>query len=375
MTKIGKYKFEHPIIQGGMGIGISWNRLAGAVSKEGGLGVISSVGTSYYQYPKYAGELVDGKPKAANFCSPEALKEIFKRARKICGNTPLGANVMVALSEYKANVIAACEAGANIIISGAGLPIALPDIVIQKDYDLQNLPEDLAEHAKSYPDVALVPIISSGRALKLICMKWKKYGRIPDAIIVEGPKSGGHQGFSLEQCSMEEYQLENIIPEVLKEAAEWGDIPVFAAGGIWDKDDIDWFIGIGCAGVQMGTRFIATHECDAPDYYKQLLINTNAEDIKLGGSPVGLPSRRIITNLHELIANGEAPKIKCISNCVKDCHNGIGAKREGYCIADRLADAILDRPETGLYFSGANGFRVNEIISVHELMKKLTEGE
>ncbi|MDD5213680.1 MAG: nitronate monooxygenase [Candidatus Gracilibacteria bacterium] len=357
-VKIGKWPIKIPIIQGGMGVGISWDGLAGAVSINGGLGVISSVGTGYYQFPKFAGKLINGRPNDENFCSSEALKEIFKNARKKCGDAPLATNIMHALTDFKAGVISACEAGTNIIISGAGLATSLP------------------EYTKDYPDVALVPIISSAQAAKIFCKKWSKsYSRLPDAFIVEGPKSGGHQGFAFEDCEKPEYQLEAIIPEILEEVAKWGEIPVFAAGGIWDKADIDKFIEMGCVGVQMGTRFIATHECDAPEYYKQLLIASNENDIVLGESPVGLPSRRLYTNLHKLMAREKAPKIACISNCVSACKHGEGAKKVKYCIADRLADAIMDKRETGLYFTGTNGYRVNEIISVHELLQKLTQGE
>ncbi len=357
-VKIGKWLIKIPIIQGGMGVGISWDKLAGAVSVNGGLGVISSVGTGYYQFPKFAGKLINQRPDDEHFCSAEALKEIFKNARTKCGNAPLATNIMVALSDYKENVIAACEAGTNIIISGAGPATHLPALT----YD--------------YPDVALVPIVSSKKAAAFFCKIWKaKYNRLPDAIVVEGPKSGGHQGFAFEDCEKAEFQLEAIIPEILEEVKNWGEIPVFAAGGIWDKTDIDKFVAMGCAGVQMGTRFIATHECDAPDYYKNLLIASNENDIVLGESPVGLPSRRIYTKLHKLIAREKAPKIACISNCVSQCKHGDGAKRVGYCIADRLADAILDQRETGLYFTGTNGYRVNEIISVAELLEKLTQGE
>lgn len=357
-VKIGKWLIKIPIIQGGMGVGISWDRLAGAVSINGGLGVISSVGTGYYQFPKFAGKLINGRPNDENFCSPEALKEIFKNARKKCGDAPLATNIMVALSDYKENVIAACEAGTNIIISGAGPATHLPALTCD------------------YPDVALVPIVSSKKAAAFFCKIWKtKYNRLPDAIVVEGPKSGGHQGFAFEDCEKPEYQLEAIIPEILEEVKLWGEIPVFAAGGVWDKNDIDKFIEMGCAGVQMGTRFIATHECDAPEYYKNLLIASTENDIVLGESPVGLPSRRLYTNLHKLMKREKAPKIACISNCVIACKHGDGAKKVGYCIADRLADAILDNRETGLYFTGTNGYRVSEIISVHELLQKLTQGE
>ncbi|RXJ75350.1 2-nitropropane dioxygenase [Arcobacter sp. F155] len=359
--KIGKYEIKHPIIQGGMGVGISWDQLAGNVSKEGGLGVISSVGTGYY---KDASENVNivyrkDKPKdVMNFYSRDAFFEIVENARKICGDAPLACNILYACNDYGRMVKDACEAGINIIITGAGLPTNMP------------------EFTQDYPDVALVPIVSSARALKLICKKWKKYNKVPDAIIVEGPLSGGHQGFKYEDCFKEEFQLENIVGPVIEEAKNWGeDIPIIAAGGIWDKNDIDKFIAMGCTGVQMATRFIGTYECDASPILKDVLLNAKEEDIKLGKSPVGLPARRVVTKLQETIEDGTAPKVVCISNCVAPCHRGVEARAVGYCIADRLGAAYNGDLDTGLFFTGSNGYKLNKIISVHELMEKLTKGE
>lgn len=357
--KIGKYEIKHPIIQGGMGVGISWDRLAGTVSKEGGLGVISAVGTGYYKSENVHIITRKDKPKdVANFYSKDALNEIVKNARKICGDAPLACNILYAINDYGRVVKDACEAGVNIIITGAGIPTNMP------------------EFTKDYPDVALVPIVSSARALKLICKKWKRYNKIPDAVIVEGPLSGGHQGFKYEDCFKEEFQLENIVPPVIEEAKNWGeDIPIIAAGGIWDKNDIDKFLNLGCAGVQMATRFIGTHECDADIALKKVLIDSKEEDIKLMKSPVGLPARAVRTNLQFSIENKTAPKVACISNCVAPCHRGVEAKAVGYCIADRLGAAYQGDLDTGLFFTGSNGYRMDKIISVHELMEKLIKGE
>ena len=358
--KIGKYEIKHPIIQGGMGVGISWDQLAGHVSLEGGLGVISAVGTGYYKKlsPKVNIVMKKDKPKEVlNFYSKDALKEIFDNARKICGNLPLAGNILYAINDYGRVVRDACEAGANIIITGAGIPTNMP------------------EFTKDFPDVALIPIVSSARALKLICKKWQRYGKLPDAVIVEGPLSGGHQGFTYEQCSQEEYQLENIVTPVIEEAKEWGNFPIIAAGGVWDKNDIDKFIALGCAGVQMATRFIGTFECDADAKFKNVLLNAKAEDIQLMKSPVGLPARGVMTNLQFSIENKTAPKVQCISNCVAPCNRGHEAKLVGYCIADRLGAAYNGDVETGLFFSGSNGYRIEKIISVKELMEKLTVGE
>jgi nitronate monooxygenase len=356
--KIGKYTIEKPIIQGGMGVGISWDKLAGTVSKEGGLGVISAVGTGYYEDKKYAHKLVQGKPYSEeNFYSKEGLGKIIENARKICDNKPLAVNILYAINDYGRVVKDACEYGADIIITGAGIPT--------------NMPEFTAD----YPDVALVPIVSSARALKLICRKWKRYNKVPDAVIVEGPLSGGHQGFKYEDCFKEESQLENIVGPVIEEAKNWGDIPVIAAGGIWDKKDIDRFLDLGCAGVQMATRFIGTYECDADANFKKVLLDAKEDDIKLIKSPVGLPARGVITNLQRSIEAGTAPKVACISNCVAPCHRGEEAKAVGYCIADRLSAAYEGDVETGLFFTGSNGYKIDKVISVKELMDKLTHGE
>jgi nitronate monooxygenase len=357
--KIGKYTIEKPIVQGGMGVGISWDQLAGNVSKEGGLGVISAVGTGYYNNKEFSKKLVSDRPLSeANFYSKEGFDAIIKNARKVCGDKPLAANILYAINDYGRVVADACESGIDIIITGAGLPTNMP------------------EFTEGYPDVALVPIVSSAKALKIICKRWKKrYNRVPDAVVVEGPKSGGHQGFTYEQCKMPENQLENIVAPVVAEAALWGDIPVIAAGGVWDKSDIEEMMSLGARGVQMGTRFIGTHECDAHANLKQVLIDCKEDDIQLMSSPVGYPAQGVVTNLTHLVAKREGPEIKCISNCVAPCNRGVEAKEVGFCIADRLSDAYEGNLETGLFFSGTNGYRLKELISVKELLTKLTEGE
>ncbi len=356
--KIGKYVIEKPIVQGGMGVGISWDRLAGNVSLEGGLGVVSSVGTGYYEDKKFSTKNISNKPYSeGNFYSKPALFKIIENARKICGDKPLACNVLYASNDYGRIVTDACEAGIDMIITGAGLPTNMP------------------EFTKDYPDVALIPIVSSARALKLICKKWKRYNKLPDAVIVEGPLSGGHQGFNYEQCFQDEFQLENIVGPVIEEAKKWGSIPIIAAGGIWDKNDIEKFLDLGCDGVQMGTRFIGTYECDAHPEFKKVILDAKEEDIKLLKSPVGLPARGVVTNLQKMIEEKTAPKVACISNCVAPCNRGEEAKAVGYCIADRLSDAYMGKTESGLFFTGANGYRVTELISVKELMDKLTNGE
>jgi len=358
--KIGKHTIEKPIIQGGMGVGISWDQLAGNVSLEGGLGVISSVGTGVYHDREYADKLLkDSRPSEAdNFYSKKALHAIFDNARKICGDRPLACNVLYASVDYDRIVRDACEAGADMIITGAGLPLTMP------------------EATKDYPDVALIPIVSTAKALRILCRRWKKtHNRLPDAVIVEGPLSGGHQGFKYEDCFLPENQLEVILPPVVEEAKNWGNIPVIAAGGVWDHDDIARMMELGADAVQMGTRFIGTKECDAHDNFKQVILDAKEEDITLLKSPVGYPARGVRTNLQTMIEEKTAPKIACISNCVAPCHRGEEAKVVGYCIADRLSDAYDGLIDTGLFFTGSNGYRLNEIITVKELMNKLMYGE
>ncbi len=358
--KIGKYTVEKPIIQGGMGVGISWDQLAGTVSKEGALGVISSVGTGNYHNRKYSDKVLkDNRPSEANnFYSAKALRVIFDNAREICGDKPLACNVLYASVDYNRIVADACEAGADMIITGAGLPLTLP------------------EAAKDYPEVALIPIVSTAKALRILCRRWQKtHNRLPDAVIVEGPLSGGHQGFKYEECFLPENQLEVILPPVVEEAKNWGDIPVIAAGGVWDHDDIVKMMELGASGVQMGTRFIGTQECDAHENFKQVILDAKEEDIKLLKSPVGYPARGVKTNLQTMIEEKTAPKISCVSNCVAPCNRGEEARVVGYCIADRLSDAYDGKVDSGLFFTGANGYRLNEIITVKELLDKLMNEE
>lgn len=357
--KIGKYEIKYPIFQGGMGLGISWDKLAGNVSLEGGLGIISSVGTGYYENRKFINKELNAKPFGSeNFYSTRGLRAIIENARKICGDLPLGVNIMYAANDYARVVKDACEAGINIIVSGAGLPTNLP------------------EFTQNFKEVALVPIISSAKALKIICKRWlQRYDRLPDAVVLEGPLSGGHQGFTYEQCLDPEFSLFNLIPQVKAEIKEWGDFPLIAAGGIWDKNDIEKAISLGADGVQMGTRFIGTHECDADVGFKEVILAAEEKDIELIKSPVGYPARGIRTNLINLVEKRMGPKIQCISNCVSPCQRGKGAKEVGYCIADRLFDSFSGKKETGLFFTGANGYKLKELISVKELMHKLVHGE
>lgn len=351
--KIGKHYIEKPIVQGGMGVGISWDQLAGNVSANGGLGTVSAICTGYYQNMRFVKKEIKGRPFGTeNSYNREALFEIFKNARKICGDRPLACNILHAINDYERVVGDALEAGADIIVTGAGLPLELPRLT------------------EGYPDVAIVPIVSSARALKIICKKWKAAGKMPGAVIVEGPKSGGHQGAKYDELFAPEHQLEAILPPIEEERDKWGDFPIIAAGGIWDREDIDKIMDLGADAVQLGTRFIGTHECDASPVLKQVLLEAREEDIVIVSSPVGYPGRAVKTNLIETLDPGNA-RISCISNCIFPCNKGEGARRVGYCIADSLGDAYLGRLQTGLFFSGANGYRLKEIVHVKDLIDEL----
>lgn len=358
--KIGKYEVKYPIVQGGMGVGISWSSLAGTVSAAGGLGTISSVGTGYYDNCRFATKLVDDRPLGStNTHSREALIEIFKNARKICGDAPLACNILHVITDYKRVVQDAIDAGANIIVTGAGLPTDLAKIVVEK---CQEVGKNITD------DVAIVPIVSSGKALKVIARFWQRAGRLPDAVIVEGPLSGGHQGAKEDELFKPEHSLESILVDVVAERDKWGKMPVIAAGGIWDKADVDRMMALGADAVQLGTRFALTFESDASDGFKQVLLDANEEDVKIVKSPVGYPARAINT---PLIQNLEPRKIKCISNCIVPCNHGEGATKVGYCIADSLGDGMRGKLDNGLFFCGANVFRTNKLQHVQEIIDEL----
>lgn len=351
--KIRNFTLRYPIIQGGMGLGVSWDNLAGAVAKMGCGGTVSSVGTGYWNTKEV--RHINGRPlKPVNFAHTENFKAIVREALvKSEGNGAVGVNVLCALTDYERQIKDAVEAGAKYIISGAGLPLRLPEYV-------------------GNADIALIPIVSSPRVVNLICKRWKRSGRLPDAIVLEGPKSGGHQGYTYEQCFQPEYQLENMTPHVLKACKAWGNIPLIVAGGVWDIKDIETFIDMGVAGVQVATRFIGTYECDASDVFKQVILNSKQRDIRLLKSPVGYPARGIVnTPLVQRVLTGFRPKIPCISNCVTPCDHGKESNRVGYCIADALGDAWGGFLETGLFFTGSNGYRVTKLQSVRELIEKL----
>ena len=354
--KIRNLEVPYPIIQGGMGIGISWDRLAGNVARSGCVGIVSAIGTGY-RYPGLAKTRAGRPDQPENLQNTEALQRILKDALAIAqGRGAVGVNILCAINEYERVVRESLEGGAQLIISGAGLPLSLPD------------------YAKDHPDVALVPIVSSARALKLICKTWeRKFNRLPDAVVLEGPESGGHQGFSLEQCTDPAFSLDALLPSVVQERDLWGSFPVIAAGGVWDRADIDRVMAMGAGGVQMGTRFIGTFECDAHQRFKEVIFQSSKATIALHGSPVGMPARGVMTALHRRIIEGSAPKIKCISNCVSPCEHGKGAIKVGYCIADSLGDSHGGDKQSGLFFTGSNGWKLDELLPVRDLVGEITE--
>ncbi len=346
--KIGKYTPAYPLIQGGMGVRISAHRLAGAVAKAGGIGTIASVGLGLSS-KHYTGKNYFESNKLA-------LADEIAEARKIAGpDGIIAVNCMAALTDYEALVRTSAESGAHVIISGAGLPMQLP------------------EYTKDFPDVALIPIVSSAKAARLIIKKWEKlYHRMPDAIVVEAPgMAGGHLGARTEEVFSPELTLEKVVPELVSflTAEVKADIPVIAAGGIWGREDVLRVFGLGARGVQMGTRFVCTFECDAPDTFKQMYLDATEEDIVLVLSPVGLPGRVIKNPFSEKLADGPPKGDHCTINCLKHC--SLRSEKTGFCIARALTVAHKGDVVDGLIFSGSNAVRCKEIVHVKDVIEDL----
>jgi len=346
---IGDVTAPIPIIQGGMGVGVSMAGLASAAAKAGGIGVIASVliGMDEKDFHK--------DPQAANY---RALEKQIRLAKQAAPNGIIGVNIMVALSDYKETVRIAAKAGADLIISGAGLPLGLPGLI----------PEGC--------NTKLVPIVSSGRAAEILCRRWVlHFSHLPDAVVVEGPKAGGHLGFKAEDIDSPENYIENLVPQVIEavkpfEQKSGQAVPVIAAGGIYTGEDIYRFIQMGAAGVQMGTRFVVTHECDASDKFKQAYIKAKKEDVTIIKSPVGMPGRALRSNFIEKAeAGGKKPR-KCLCKCIKTCHY----PDTPYCIGMALINAQKGNINSGFVFCGSNVWRVNKIVSVQELMDELVQG-
>lgn len=346
--RIGNLCIDKPIIQGGMGVGISLSRLASAVANEGGIGVISSVGLGVLeQYPR-----MNFRDANIHF-----LRKEIRKARELTAGV-IGLNIMVAMSDYDNLLECAIEEEVDVIFLGAGLPLHFP-----KSISLTNL------------KTQIVPIISSARAAQLIFHYWEKnFGRVPDGVVVEGPLAGGHLGFKINQIDDPDFKLEKIIPEILMVTGTFErrlnkEIPVIAAGGIYTGADIYKYLKMGVKGVQMATRFVATHECDASDEFKQSYINCKKEDIAIIDSPVGLPGRAIRNGFLQEVSEGTKMPFKCPWKCLKTCN----FRTAPYCIAEALCNAQKGELLKGFTFAGANAYKVDKIISVKNLFKILQE--
>ncbi len=349
---IGKYTSKYPIIQGGMGIRISASKLSAAVANAGGIGVVSTVALGL-DSPYYTKEKATSKDYfSANIL---ALQDELKMARKLSPKGIIGVNCMVAISDYEQMVRTSAEFGAQIIFSGAGLPFGLPDFV------------------SDYPDVAVVPIISSVKAASIIIRKWERvHKRMPDGFVVETPNSaGGHLGAKPEEITDPDFSLEKVIPEVLsyldKEAQL--KIPVVGAGGIFNHEDILKMMGLGAHAVQLGSRFVCTDECDASDEFKELFMKAKKEDIVIVKSPVGMPGRAIRNEFTERFEKGLDVDDKCFAKCLKHC--ACRDNRETYCIASVLDKAQRGNIAEGLFFAGSNAWRIKKIVPVQTLMDEL----
>lgn len=343
--RIGDLTARVPIIQGGMGVGISLSGLAAAVADEGGIGVIATAGIGMME-PDFFGNFLDANTRA--------LRREIRKAREATRGI-LGVNIMVALSNHGELVRVAIDEGIDIIFSGAGLPLNLP------------------RFRKPSDKTKLVPIVSSGRAAGLLCKRWtEKFDYLPDAIVVEGPRAGGHLGFKTEQLFDPDYALDKLVPEVIdavRPYAKQGSkpLPVIAAGGIFTGADIFKFMELGASGVQMGTRFVTTHECDASAEFKQAYLDAKQDDIVIIKSPVGMPGRAIRNSFINAIERGEKAPYKCPYHCIITCDY----LNSPYCIALALINAQRGSLSQGFAFAGANAYRTTSIISVKELINTL----
>jgi len=343
--RIGNLAITVPVIQGGMGVGISLSGLAAAVANEGGVGVISSAGLGLL-YKEFSKDFLEA--------SIIGLKEEIRKAReKTLG--VIGVNVMVAMTNFGDMIKTAISEKVDMITAGAGLPLDLPSFLNKES------------------NTKLVPIVSSARAARIICEKWKaNYDYLPDAIIVEGPRAGGHLGFKEEQINDLDYSLEKLVPEILGELKLFEEkydkkIPLIAAGGIYTGEDINNIIKLGAAGVQMGTRFVTTDECDASPAFKQAYIDALSSDIEIIKSPVGMPGRAILSNFIKKVRDGKKQPKQCPFKCIKTCD----ISKSPYCIIVALINALKGNFENGYAFAGSNAFRATKIYSVKEIFQSL----
>lgn len=344
--KIGELTARIPVIQGGMGVGVSLSSLAGNVALNGGVGVISSAQIGFRD------PMWDQNPVETNL---RVLKEEICKAKEIAkGCGVIAVNIMVATRFYEKYVKAAVEAGADLIISGAGLPVELPQFV--KDSKTK-----------------IAPIVSSLKSFDVISRYWKKkYNKLPDMVVIEGPLAGGHLGFRTEELAditamNYDREVKRIISRV-RETEEGNRIPVVAAGGIYEAKDALPYLEMGADGVQIATRFVTTHECDADIRYKEAYIQAKKEDIVIVKSPVGMPGRAIKNLFLEQVAKAAVTKGKC-HQCIAKCNPA----EIPYCITDALINAVKGKTQEGLLFCGANAYKAKELEHVADIMKEFEE--
>ena len=334
-----------PIIQGGMGIGVSLSSLAGAVAREGGIGVLSAAQPGYRE-PDFADH-----PHEANL---RALSREIHRAKEISGGGIIGVNIMCAMKNYEQYVKCCIDSGADLIISGAGLPTSLPELV-------------------KGSGIKIAPIVSPPKSAKVLLKMWDRHhGTTADLVVIEGPKAGGHLGYSqedLDKYAGTDYDKE--IQEILAIGAGYEEkynkkIPVVFAGGVYDRADIDHYLALGCAGVQMATRFVVTEECDASPAFKQAYLDAKQEDIMIVKSPVGMPGRAIRTPFIQ----ARMQEREQVSHCYQ-CMNRCDIATTPYCITGALVRAVTGDVDNALVFCGENAWRLQEMTTVHDLMEEL----
>ena len=372
--KIGDLVLQRPVIQGGMGVGISLHKLAGAVAASGGMGLISTAQIGFRE-PDFKTNFVEANLRA--------IRREMQKAREIAPKGAIGFNIMVATKHYDLWVKEAIK-------SGAGLPVRLPEYA-QAAYEemkagIADAKENCEEFCKqAVKKVKLAPIVSSAKSAQVICRLWdRKYKQVPDFVVVEGPLAGGHLGFSREELAeygadtkdvpntynQEAYDKEvRSIMEVVKTYEEkyQKHIPVVTAGGIYTHEDVKHQFELGAEGVQVATRFVTTEECDAPDAYKQAYINAKKEDIVITQSPVGMPGRAILNPFLQQIKDGVRPAIKTCFQCLEHCD----IKTIPYCITKALVNAAEGDEDNALLFCGSNAYRAEKIEKVDDVMKEL----
>ncbi len=357
---LGEMRAELPLIQGGMGVGISLGRLAGTVAKEGGIGIISAAQIGYRE-PDFHTDT-----KAANL---RAIKKEYDKARAIAPEGIIGFNIMVAMRYYDEYVKEAVKAGADLIISGAGLPTELPRIV-------RETPGETAagENAGNSKRVKLAPIVSTDKSAKVILKYWdKKYQCIPDLLIIEGPKAGGHLGFTQGQLdTFHDEAYDEEVKSILKTVHEYEEkychkIPTALAGGIETKEHAEHAFSLGADAIQVASRFVTTEECDADIRYKEAYVKAAQDDIVIVKSPVGMPGRAIKNAFMERVMSGEQIPHSPCHGCLHKCKPA----EIPYCITDALINAAKGDTENALLFCGANAYKAKRIETVKEVIDSL----